>query len=62
MTCPRCGGDGVVASESGNNTVTCPRCGGTGEIPIIDCPQCGQQFSTREAFRAHAREAHGAGQ
>ena len=28
--CPRCGGTGVVESNSGNNTVTCPRCHGNG--------------------------------
>lgn len=61
MTCSSCNGDGVVPSQSGNNTVTCPACRGTGEVPIIDCPECGAQFSSKEAFRSHAREQHGAG-
>jgi hypothetical protein len=34
ITCPTCGGTGIVSSE----TTTCPVCGGTG---FVTCPDCG---------------------
>ncbi len=33
----------------------------TSGTPIIDCPECGAQFTSKEAFRTHARNEHGAG-
>jgi molecular chaperone DnaJ len=46
VTCPECGGRGVVSQGSGrksglfNITTTCKRCGGTGKIVANPCTNC----------------------
>ena len=42
MTCPDCGGSGVVRKKQGFFVVeqTCRRCGGTGKVIKNPCKQC----------------------
>jgi len=49
VTCPQCGGRGVISQSQGFFALSqpCSRCGGTGTIIESPCPACGGSGTTR---------------
>lgn len=57
VTCPDCGGTGVLAENQGLFSFSnpCPQCGGSGRQILEKCPTCGGSGTERRPRTIHAR-------
>ncbi|MGH8895696.1 MAG: molecular chaperone DnaJ [Egibacteraceae bacterium] len=57
VTCPDCGGTGLLAEDQGLFSFSrpCPKCGGTGRQILERCPTCGGSGVERRPRTIHAR-------
>lgn len=57
ITCPDCGGTGIVAENQGLFSFSnpCPKCGGSGRQILDRCPTCGGSGIERRPRTVHAR-------